>query len=162
MGGLPDLHENSSPSVEPHFDENPHSSKIKLDLEAFEERILSQGLNLKDDSTYSLESHASEPADSSYHSESRAFELADLLSSDRIDRIIEDASENLDRLIYEIFYLYFKEQGFHPHPAPTSEQKDIFEHILVEALPQLGMKPCFYEEKTKPEANYLPLKKRLV
>ena len=128
MGGPPDPHENNSLSVEPHFNMNSYSSKIELDLEAFEEHILNQGHNLRDDSSYSSsESHASKPTD--------------WASYERIDRIIEDASENLDRLTNEIFYLDFKEQGYHPHPSPTSEHKDIFEHVLVEPLPQLDMKP---------------------
>ena len=62
----------------------------------------------------------------------------------------------------EIFYLEFKEQGSHPHPSSTSDNEHIFEHVLVELLPQLDMKPYFFEEKRKPESNHLPLKKRLV
>ena len=162
MGGPPDPHANNSLSVEPHFDENSYSSKIELDLEALEECILNQGLNLKDDSSYSSESHASKPTDSSYSSESCAFKPTDLSSYDRIDRIIANASKDLDRLADEIFCLDFKEQGSYPHPSPISEHEDIFKHVLVEPLPQLDMKPYFFEEKRKPESNHLPLKKRFV
>ena len=65
-------------------------------------------------------------------------------------------------LFLKILCLDFEKQGFHSHPCPTSEHKDIFEHVLVEPLPQLDMKPYFFEEKTKPKANHLPLKKRFV
>ena len=90
------------------------------------------------------------------------FKPNDLSSCDQIDGIIEDASKDLDRLIDEIFRLDFEEQGFHSHPHPTFDNEDIFEHVLVEPLPQLDMKPYFFEEKRKPEKNHLPLKKRLV
>ena len=143
MGSLPDLHRKSSSSFKTYFHENFHSSKIELDLEVFEHHVLKEGHNLRDDSSCSSsESHASEPTEFS--------------SCDRIDGIISNASKDLDRLTNEIPCLDFKEQDF------TSEHKDIFDHILVEPLPQLNMKPYFFREKTKPEANHLPLKKRFV
>lgn len=149
MGGPPDPCGNSSSNIDEEFHENFHSSKIELGLKAFEDHALNEGHNLRDDSSYSS-------------SESHASKHTDFSSCDRIDRSIEGASEDLDRLTDEILCLDFEEQGFHSHSSPTTECKDIFEHVLVEPLSQLDMKSYFFEEKTKPEANHLPLKKRLV
>ena len=146
MGGPPDPCGNS---IDREFQQNFHSSKIELDLEAFENHVTTQGHNLRDDSSYSS-------------SESHAFEHNDLSSYDRIDVIIASASKELDRLTDEILCLDLKEQGSHLHPSLTCEHEDTFEHVLVKLLPQLDMKPCFFEEKRKPESNHLPLKKRFV
>ena len=103
---------NSSSSVVPYFQENLHSSKIELDLEAFEDHVLTEGHNLKD--VFSCSSNS---------------ESTDLSSCDRIDRIVSNASKELDRLTNEILCLDFKEKDF------TSEHEDIFNHVLVEPLP---------------------------
>ena len=100
MGGPPDPHENNSLSIEPCFDENLHSTKIELNLEAFENRAITQGHNLKDDSSCSS-------------SELCIFESNDLSFYERIDGILEDASKDLDRSMDEIF---------HNHATPTSER----------------------------------------
>ena len=131
MGGRPDPYENNSLSAEPQFDENSYSSKIELDLEALEEHILNQGLNLKGDSSYSS-------------SESCASKPTDFPSYERIDRIIEDASKDMSRLTDKILYLDFQEQCFCPQPTPTYEHEDIFEHVLIEPLPQLDMKTLLF------------------
>ena len=109
MGGAPDPCENSSSRIDQEFHKNFHSSKIKLDLEAFEDHVLNEGYNLRDDPSCSSESHASKPTDSSCSSESHSFEHNDLSSYGRIDGIIASASKDLDRLTDEIFCLDSKE-----------------------------------------------------
>ena len=108
-------------------------------------------------------------------SASCASKSAEFSSYSRINKIISNISEELDRSINEILCFNSKEQGLHPNPFATSKHKDprlrsstkatrkpIFDHVLVEPLPQLDMKPCFIKEKRKPESNHLPLKKRFV
>ena len=46
-----------------------------------------------------------------------------------------------------------------PH-CDNMTKKPTCDHTLVEPLPQLDMKPQFFEEKWKPEGTHLPFKKR--
>lgn len=135
--------------------EHEESPKIKLNLEAFENHVLTEISNLRDD--FSCSSYSS--------SASCTSESAEFPSCRWIKHINSDEILNFD----------FKDQVLRSHPSMTSKHKDprlkssaeatakpIFDYSLVEPLPQLDMKPQFVEEKWKPQANHLPLKKRLI
>ena len=77
--------------------------------------------------------------------------------------MISSASETLDRKLNEILNFNSDPSSLKlPLPSTGVTRKPIFDHVLVEPLPQLDTKPQFVEEKLKPQSNHLPLKKRLI
>ena len=146
---LSELHgSQDSPSFdfERHFDDLNYQESIKLDfdVEAFESHILAETSNmtfdLGDDSSYS--SHSSLCSESTESS-----------SCLRIKQLISSTSEKLDKKLDEILNFDSKKQH-----STTPECKEPTFKSSTHAF----MKPKFAEEKWKPRANHLPLKKRLI
>ena len=119
--------------------------KFELDLEAFESHLL----KIRDD--FSCSSYSSE--------------CTELSSCLRIEHVILDASKVLDEKLNEIM-------NFDSHSSSELSSLELLlhcdnmtkkpscDHTLVEPLPQLDVKPQFFEEKWKPEGTHLPFKKR--
>ena len=131
--------------------------KFEFDLEAFESHLLNETSKIRDDFSCSSYSSRDDFSCSSYSSE--CTELSPYL---RIDHVISNASAILDEKLNEIM-------NFDSHVPSSLEllphfddmtKKPTCDHNLVEPLPQLDMKPHFFEEKRKPEGNHLPFKKR--